>query len=169
MDGITAGTDEIFDENNKLSDEESETYNLDSDIENSSSDDQSEINDDQSDIEDDQSDLEYDQSDIDDDRIEINEKKEEKIEKEEIQPAQKYIPPSLRRKILESKKTELETSELQKKIRGILNRVSEGNLTVLAAEIENYYESNSRYGNYSLFKKFLLNHKIKFCGNLRVY
>ena len=74
--------------------------------------------------------------------------KEEKNTVEETKQAvttgSKYIPPSLRKKMAAESDENL---ELTRKLRGLLNRVSELNLVHIVNDIHALYQSNSRHGS----------------------
>ena len=55
----------------------------------------------------------------------------------------KYVPPRLRRK-----QSEESDKELLKSIRGLLNRVSEGNVAKVSQEIQTYFDKYSGEGKY---------------------
>ena len=56
---------------------------------------------------------------------------------------EKYIPPSLRQKGLEGSGSE-DLSQLRRQIQGLLNRLSEANLTSLLSEVEKLYRGHPR-------------------------
>jgi len=59
--------------------------------------------------------------------------------------ASKYIPPALRNKSLPSvDKKQLDELRIRKKLKGLLNRLSEGTMIGVVSEIESMYMSNSR-------------------------
>ena len=62
----------------------------------------------------------------------------------------KYIPPRLRQKMLEasaeSNAANPSSAELLRKIRGLLNRVSEGNMARVTTELQGYFATFSRHG-----------------------
>ena len=57
-------------------------------------------------------------------------------------PSAKYVPPSLRSNLMS---TSEDSSQMSKRIKGLLNRLSESNLTNVAFEIDSLYQNQSRH------------------------
>eukprot|EP00795_Rhopilema_esculentum_P014166 gene14166-5169_t len=62
-----------------------------------------------------------------------------------VEPSAKYVPPHLRKMIGKSKSTDEQRIErLKKKLKGLVNRLSDSNMRSIALEIEEVYATNSR-------------------------
>ena len=159
--GITAGTSEVFDPNNPAllgSDDEapSDPFNFNG-IESGSDEEASESENGGEEALDSEVDDGSDTLDTfsDDEEAEESEPPRKRVKIDVPQapsaaPGGKYIPPSMRRQ-LEAASQPIRPSsltELTRKVRGLLNRVSEGNMVNVSSEIQTFFTSFTRHGEF---------------------
>lgn len=160
LDGITAGTDAVFDERAAalLDGDDDAPSDPFADME-GLNDSASELSDDgldqeiMEDSEDDQDNSEGDQEQSEEEET-PDEPPRKRMKLPQAAPAPdtsssgKYIPPRLRQKMLEASsqsQSNPTSAELHRKVRGLLNRVSEGNMARVTSELETYFTSFSRH------------------------